>query len=119
MRRLALTLSEAGRDEVPRNIGLVSKLDKQLDNAWLARRWPDFLRAWLAAIVVATAVSFVGSLIMLGVYELFVLLALGGGHGWSQLLGICAGIAALACGTMVLFAVPIMIVKAGQDNRPS
>lgn len=114
-----MTLSEAGRDEAPRNIGLVSKLDNQLDNAWLARRWPDFLRAWLAAIVVATAVSFVGSFIMLGVYELFVFLVLGGGKGWSQLLGICAGIAALACGTMLLFTVPIMFVKAAQDNRPA
>jgi hypothetical protein len=111
-----LTLSEAGRDEAPRKTGLVSGLDNQLDNAWQEGRWAAFLRAWLAAGVVATAAGFVGSLIMLGGYDLFSFLVFSGGKGWSNLLGICAGIAALAGGSMLIFTVPVMFVKGRQGQ---
>jgi len=111
-----MTLSEARRDEVPRKIGLVSRLDTELDNAWQERRWVDFVRAWLSAVVVATVAGFLASLIMVGGYDLVLSLVFGAGKGWSASLGICAGIAAMACGTMILFTLPVMLLKEGQGT---
>jgi predicted ABC-type transport system involved in lysophospholipase L1 biosynthesis ATPase subunit len=51
---------------------------------------------------------------MLGVYEAFTVIVFGSGKGLSQLLGLCAGIAAIAGGSVLLFTVPMMAVKANQ-----
>jgi hypothetical protein len=109
-----MTLPEAVRDEAPSKIGLVTALDDQLYNAWQEHRWAAFLRAWLSAVVGVTIVGFVGSLIMLGVYEAFTVIVFGSGKGLSQLLGLCAGIAAIEGGSVLLFTVPMMVVKASQ-----
>jgi hypothetical protein len=109
-----MTHSEAGRDEAPSKVGFVTALDDQLYNAWQEHRWAAFLRAWLSAVVVITIVGFVSSLIMLGVYEAFTVIVFGSGKGLSQLLGLCAGIAAIGGGSVLFFTVPMMAVKANQ-----
>lgn len=105
-------LEASGVAPTGRAPGLVSRLDSQLENSWRERRWGSFLRGWVATIVVTAAAAFVVSLVMIGTYELVLNLIFHGGKGWKELLGICAGIAALAGGSALLFTVPVIFTKA-------
>ncbi len=103
----------------PREPGFVTRLDNQLENSWRERRWGSFLRGWVATILVTAAAGFVVSLIMIGTYEVVLNLIFHGGKGWKELLSICAGIAALAGGSALIFTVPVIFTKAGQNKTPA
>lgn len=116
-----MTLTEAGRDAgALKRKGFVSRLDDELLSSCREGRWGSFLRAWFTAVVVMAVAGFAFPLIMCGAY-LFVSTFVFGtsGKGGPDLLSLCAGIAALAGGTALIFTGPVMLAKAGQGGAPA